>query len=125
MKTIVGVLMMGLSPLGAFELSADWGESQVVFSSKVDEVKGHRYENHREPVVVRTKSGRLIVGVQAGNRHAWPERSGQDLVVKYSDDSGKSWSGLIVAAESGDFSCQCHGMVYDEEINRVFFLYTT
>lgn len=125
MKIVTGVLAAVCLKLGAFELSADWGEPKVVFSSKGDEVNGHYYQSHREPVVVRTKSGRLVVGLQSGNRHAWPERSGQDLVVKYSDDDGKTWSGMVVAAEAGDHSCQCHGMVYDEEINRIFFLYTT
>ena len=117
------VLMV--SEVLGFELSVDWGESRPVFQASVDEIDGHKYACVREPVVVRTKSGRIVVGVQAGNRHAWPERSGQDLVVKYSDDEGGTWSGMIIAAEAGDFSCQCHGLVYDAEIDRLFFLYTT
>ena len=65
------------------------------------------------------------VGLHAGNRHAWPERSGQDLVVRTSDDHGRTWSTSVVAAEHGNFSCQCHGLVYDAEKNRILFLYTT
>ena len=98
--------------------------SAPVFQADVDRAKSHQYTNYREPVVVRTKSGRLIVGVQAGNRLAWPERSGQDLVIRTSDDNGGSWSPIIVAAEHGDHSCQCHGLVYDTEIDRVLLLYT-
>jgi len=95
-----------------------------VFRAGVDAAGTHHYTNFREPVVVRTNSGRLIVGVHAGNRLAWPERSGQDLAVRMSDDKGKTWSRLVVAAAHGNFSCQCHGLVYDAEVNRVLFLYT-
>ena len=98
--------------------------SLPIFRAGSDKPGAHKYENYREPVVVRTSSGRLIVGVQAGNRLSWPERSGQDLVIRTSDDNGKTWSPMIVAAEHGDYSCQCHGLVYDEQINRVLFLYT-
>jgi len=84
-----------------------------------------QYTNYREPVVVRTNSGELVVGIQAGNRHAWPERSGQDLVVRRSDDNGRTWGAVILAAEHGNYSCQCHGLVYDAEENRLLFLYTT
>lgn len=108
----------------SFTLAADSPKSLPVFRADVDQVGNHRYTNYREPVVVRTKSGRLIVGVQAGNRLGWPERSGQDLVVRTSHDNGKTWSPIVVAAEHGDYSCQCHGLVYDAEINRVLFLYT-
>lgn len=104
--------------------SADRPEPSPLFQAGVDKADTHQYTNFREPVVVRTKSGRLIVGVQAGNRLGWPERSGQDLAVRLSDDNGKTWSPIVVAAEHGNFSCQCHGLVYDAEINRVLFLYT-
>ncbi len=120
-----GTVSPGASAQDNPEGRGTWtSEPSPVFQAEVDEVGGHRYSNYREPVVVRTNSGRLIVGVQAGNRLAWPERSGQDLVVRLSDDSGETWSPIIVAAEHGDYSCQCHGLVYDAAINRVLFLYT-
>ena len=99
-------------------------DTMPIFQAGVDQAGKLHYANFREPVVVRTNSGRLIVGVHAGHRLSWPERSGQDLVVRMSDDNGKTWSPLVVAAEHGDYSCQCHGLVYDAEINRVMFLYT-
>lgn len=108
----------------AFTFAIDAADSVPVFQADIDRVGQHQYTNYREPVVVRTKSGRLIVGLHAGNRLGWPERSGQDLVVRTSDDNGKTWSSIVVAAEHGDYSCQCHGLIYDAEINRVLFLYT-
>ena len=94
-----------------------------VYRAGVDAHGTHHYTNYREPVVVRTNSGRLVVGVQAGNRLTWPERSGQDLVVRMSDDNGRTWGPIVLAAEHGNFSCQCHGLVYDAEIKRVLLLY--
>jgi hypothetical protein len=44
----------------AFKPSADWPESSPVFQADVDLAGTHQYTNYREPVVVRTKSGRLI-----------------------------------------------------------------
>jgi len=77
--------------------SADRPEPSPLFQAGVDKADTHQYTNFREPVVVRMKSGRLIVGVQAGNRLGWPERSGQDLAVRLSDDNGKTWSPIVVA----------------------------
>ena len=99
--------------------------STLVFSAAQDRAGAHQYTNYREPVVVRTNSGKLFVGVHAGNRLKWPERSGQDLAVRISTDNGKNWGPIIVAAEHGDFSCQCHGLVYDAVKGRLLFLYTT
>ncbi|MGB0775860.1 MAG: sialidase family protein, partial [Akkermansiaceae bacterium] len=100
-------------------------ENSPVFQASVDKLGTHQYQSYREPVTVKTNSGRIVVGVHAGNRLSWPERSGQDLVIRYSDNNGKSWSPLILAAEHGDFSCQSHGMVYDTQKNRIHFLYVT
>jgi sialidase-1 len=107
-----------------FQLSAEWAKAIPVFQANVDKVGEHRYTNYREPVVVKTNSGKLIVGVHAGNRLSWPERSGQDLAIRISSDNGKSWSPITIAAEHGNYSCQCHGLVYDSEKNRILFLYT-
>lgn len=107
-----------------FVLSADWPESSPVFRANHDKAGDDQYTNYREPVVVRTTSGRLVIGVHAGNRLGWPERSGQDLAVRISSDDGKTWGPIIVATEHGDRSCQCHGLVYDAEKDRLLFLYT-
>jgi len=82
----------------AFTLfAADWPEPSPLFQADVDRAGRHQYTNNREPVVVRTVSGRLIVAVHAGNKRGWPERSGQNLVVRYSDDQGKVCPAVGVA----------------------------
>jgi sialidase-1 len=111
--------------LGLVDASGAQLERSLVFSAGRDRSGKHAYTNFREPVVVRTKSGQLVVGAHAGNRLGWPERSGQDLVVRMSSDNGRCWRAVVVAAQHGNFSCQCHGLVYDAEKNRILFLYTT
>lgn len=124
-KLLLLSLAATLAAHADFSLSADWSAPVPVFQADHDLVGEHRYKNYREPVVVKTKSGKLILGLQAGNRLSWPERSGQDLAIRISSDQGRTWGPIIVAAEAGNYSCQCHGLVYDEEKNRLLFLYTT
>ncbi len=111
--------------------SEEWPESSPLFEADETRVPGHTdgvpvedmYQCFREPVVIKTNTGRLVVGCHAGNRLEWPERSGQDYVVRYSDDGGKTWSGSILAAEHGVYSFQSHGMVYDAVIDRIIVKY--
>ena len=125
LKRIIIALSIGLfGATVATGKSLELEDSELIFQAGEAILGGPLYTNYREPVVVRTKGGKLIVGVPGGNRLGWPERSGQDLVVRTSSDNGKSWGPLVVAAEHGDYSCQCHGLVYDAQVDRVLFLYT-
>ena len=136
------VIILAILP-GAFVFADDFKvtgkmpESTLVFGAGSDHVIGHddgqidklatsrdMYQCYREPVVVRTNSGRLVTMCHAGNRHAWPERSGQDLAVTYSDDGGKTWARPRVAGEHGNYSMQSHGLVYDAIKDRLICLYT-
>lgn len=123
MKLSLIALVALVSPFASAKEPAQ--QPSPVFQAKVDTLGDHKYQCYREPVTVKTNSGRIIVGVHAGNRMSWPERSGQDLVIRYSDDQGKNWSPLTVAAEHGNFSVQSHGLVYDAQKNRLMFLYVT
>lgn len=109
----------------------EWPESDIVFAANETKVPGHEdgipvkdmYQCFREPVVIKTNSGRLVVGCHAGNKLEWPERSGQDFVISYSDNGGESWSVPVLVAEHGNFSVQSHGMVYDAVIDRIIAKY--
>lgn len=109
----------------------DWPDSKIVFAADETRVPGHKdgvpvkdmYQCFREPVVVKTNSGRLVVGCHAGNKLEWPERSGQDFVIRYSDDGGDNWSVPILVAEHGNYSVQSHGMVYDAVVDRIIVKY--
>ena len=113
------------------DADGDWPGSDLLFAASETKVPGHKdgvplkdmYQCFREPVVVKTNSGRLVVGCHAGNKLEWPERSGQDFVIRYSDDGGDNWSVPILVAEHGNFSVQSHGMVYDALIDRIIVKY--
>lgn len=131
---LTGLLAMAIVIIGgAFQCGTpeEWPESNLLFAADETVVPGHTdgvpvkdmYQSYREPVVIKTNTGRLVVGVHAGNKLEWPERSGQDYVVRYSDDGGKTWSESILAAEHGVYSFQAHGMVYDAIVDRIIVKY--
>lgn len=135
LKSLQSVLLISLMLVYGRETKAisdgKWPDSKPIFEAENTTVSGHldgvpvkdMYQCFREPVVVKTKSGRLVVGCHAGNKLEWPERSGQDFVIRYSDDGGKNWSTSILAAEHGHYSFQSHGMVYDAVIDRIIVKY--
>lgn len=82
-----------------------------------------RYGQFREPGMVLTKSGRIVILAQARDHSRWSDRSGQDLVVRHSDDHGKTWSKTIVAASAGNFSICPNAIVYDEDTDEIHCLY--
>ena len=67
---------------GAFQFctSEEWPESSLLFAADETVVPGHTdgvpvkdmYQCYREPVVIKTNTGRLVVGVHAGNKLEWP-----------------------------------------------------
>ena len=118
------IAVMSISVIAKdFSVDRQWQKSILVFSSGRDHVKGHTdgqidkfstsndmYQCYREPVVVRTNSGRIVVLCHAGNRHAWPERSGQDLASTFSDDGGITWeTPEVVDARQPDDSLDAPG----------------
>jgi len=130
LNLLVAALAIHLTSLNS--LAGDkWPESVPLFAADYTKVPGHTdgepvkdmYQCFREPVVIKTNTGRLVVGCHAGNKLEWPERSGQDFVIRYSDDGGKNWSIPVLAAEHGNYSFQSHGMVYDAEIDRIIVKY--
>jgi sialidase-1 len=83
-----------------------------------------RYGQFREPGIVVTKSGRIVVVTQARDHSKWSDRSGQDLAVRWSDDHGKTWSKTVRAAEHGNFSICPQSVVYDGMKDTLHILYT-
>ena len=89
----------------------------------VDEAWG-RYAQYREQNIVVTNAGRVVVIAQGRDPSKWSDRSGQDLVVTFSDDSGLTWSEGLLAIEHGDLSVCPNGAVYDAESDTIHVLYS-
>ncbi len=81
------------------------------------------YAQFREPAVVVTASGRLVLTAQGREASDWSDRSGQDLISAWSDDDGVTWSKPILVAEFGDGSICPNAAVYDRETDTVHVLY--
>jgi len=97
-----------------------------VFTVGKEAVKGcdqQDYAQFREQNVVVTKSGRIVVVCQGRNKSAWSDRSGQDLVCKWSDDQGQTWSDATLVMTHDRQSICPNAAVYDEQTNVIHVLY--
>ena len=81
------------------------------------------YHQFREGGAVVTKSGRVVFVAQGREQSAWSDRSGQDLVCRFSDDNGDTWSPAALVAAAGDFSICPNAVVYDAISDAVHVLY--
>lgn len=80
------------------------------------------YVSYRIPSVTTLPNGRILAFTETRNRFN-TDCEENDIVVKYSDDQGKSWSKLIVAASAGEASLNNPTVVYVEENNEVIVLF--
>jgi sialidase-1 len=97
-----------------------------IFLHDKEDIRGHAgepYERFREPNVVMTASGRIVVVVQGRNISDWWDRSGQDLYCKFSDDHGISWSDPVLMVREGEKSIVPNATVYDPVHGRIITLY--
>ncbi|MCK4998829.1 MAG: exo-alpha-sialidase, partial [Anaerohalosphaera sp.] len=97
-----------------------------IFMVGCDNIKGENdkdFAQYREQNIVITNSGRITVITQGRNKSGWSDRSGQDLVCKWSDDLGKTWSDSVLVVTHGELSVCPNAAVYDSDTNRIHVLY--
>lgn len=80
------------------------------------------YVEYRIPSLLTTLSGRILA-IAEGRGEGRTDCAENDLVLKYSDDEGKTWSQLVTVAESGEASLNNPTAVYVEEKNRILLLF--
>ncbi len=85
--------------------------------------RGQVYAQFREQNIVVTNSGTVVVICQGRNKSKWSDRSGQDLVVKTSADSGKTWGDTRLIVSHGRKSVCPNAAVYDRLTGRIHVLY--
>ena len=66
---------------------------------------------------------RILVVAQGREKSRWSDRSGQDLVCRWSDDLGETWSEVRRIVEHGNHSIVPNAAVYDGVRKRVHVLY--
>ncbi len=95
----------------------------VTGKEKVEGENGRDYAQYREQNIVVTNSGKIVCVTQGRNASNWSDRSGQDLVVKTSNDHGKTWSDDTLVVTHGLKSVCPNAAVYDADTNRIHVMY--
>lgn len=81
------------------------------------------YNTFRIPAIVQTNSGRLLAFAE-GRVNGSSDTGNIDLVMKSSDDEGKTWSPLKVIWNDGDNVCGNPAPVVDTETGEIHLLMT-
>jgi len=97
----------------------DLDELSVVGKPGVEE----SYKYIREPNAVVTKGGTLVVVAGPHHVRAKNDRALQDALCRRSTDGGRTWSEITMIADAGMDSVLPTVLVYDEERDRVLFVY--
>ena len=79
------------------------------------------YSNYRIPSLITTKEGTLLAFCEA-RKESRGDSGNIDLVVKRSEDNGKSWSALSVVWDAGDDAAGNPCPVIDERTGRIVML---
>jgi len=116
----LGALAVDAQPLPVSSHVLVTGETEV---RGITDAPG-RYAQYREQNIVVTNSGRVVVIAQGRDPSRWSDRSGQDLVVRFSDDSGETWETALLACAHGDYSVCPNAAVYDRETDSIHVLYS-
>lgn len=102
----------------AFVLSAQPKDNpKVVVFKSGDE----GYKSFRIPAIVKTRTGRLLAFAE-GRVNGSSDTGNIDLVMKSSDDNGKSWSRLKVIWDDSDNVCGNPSPVVDKTTGIVYLL---
>lgn len=79
------------------------------------------YAEYRIPSVLALPSGRIVAFIEARKGHK--DQAENNIVARYSDDMGKTWSSLIVVDEQGEASLNNICAVYVAERNQILVMY--
>lgn len=80
------------------------------------------YKSFRIPSVLTLPSGRILAIIEARGEGK-TDCAENDIVLKYSDNEGKSWSDMILIAASGKASLNNPTSLYIKENNRILIIF--
>lgn len=81
------------------------------------------YNTFRIPAIINTKKGTILAFAE-GRKNTSSDTGDIDLVMKRSDDNGKTWSELIVLRDDGANVCGNPAPVQDRITGKIFLLST-
>lgn len=96
---------------------------QAQYSNYLFESGTEGYHTFRIPALIATNNGTLLAFAE-GRKNASSDTGDIDVVLKRSNDNGKSWSDLQVVWDDGENVCGNPAPVVDEVSGTVFLLMT-
>ncbi|NOZ56338.1 MAG: exo-alpha-sialidase [Calditrichaeota bacterium] len=105
-------------------LAAGSSHGQALYQRDVFTAGEAGYHTFRIPALLVTKSGRLLAFAE-GRKHGRGDSGDIDLVLKSSDDGGRTWSPLRVLWDNGANTVGNPALVLDETTGTVWLLLTT
>ena len=81
------------------------------------------YNTYRIPSIIKTKSGALLAFAE-GRKNNASDSGDIDLVLRRSENNGKTWGDLIVIRDDGDNVCGNPSPVLDNKTGNIFLLST-
>ena len=81
------------------------------------------YNTFRIPSIIKTKTGALLAFAE-GRKNNASDSGDIDLVLRRSEDNGKTWGDLIVIRDDGDNVCGNPSPVLDDKTGNIFLLST-
>lgn len=79
------------------------------------------YAEYRIPSVLVLPSGRIVAFIEARQWHK--DQAENDIVARYSDDMGKTWSDLIVVDQQGAASLNNICVIHIDERSEILVMY--
>ena len=79
------------------------------------------YACFRIPAIVKSKAGTLLAFAEA-RKNSCSDTGNIDLVVKRSEDGGKTWSRIITVWDDGDNVCGNPSPIVDQETGRIILV---
>lgn len=98
-------------------------QEKILFQKDIFKAGEEGYAYFRIPAIIKTSTSRIIAFAEG--RKKWGSDAGDiDLVMKYSDDFGFSWSKLQIVWDDNLNTCGNPAPVYDEVNNTIWLIAT-
>ena len=118
----IASLPVYISAFGAGHRSDAWAADSARLTH-IFKAGDDGYACFRIPAIVRTGEGTLLAFAE-GRRGGCSDTGNIDLVLKRSDDGGKTWSALQIVWDDGENTCGNPAPVMDRGTGKIFLLMT-
>ncbi len=125
MKILAASLLLALGCVAAEDAKpvAPAAKAEATAPVEIFSPKENGYAGFRIPALLRTKDGRLLAFAE-GRKKNLGDAGDIDLVMKSSDDEGKTWGGFTVLADEGKNFIGNPACVIDERDGSITVLLT-